>query len=133
MYRDDVIKNLKKRCCDRCGSDKDLCVSTPDRCLQKSLMNNEVFDALNEVSSSGEWISVKERLPLSSDVDKTIDVRKTVEVLVAYDGRTVPMYYDRVLLRGKVVCRWRYTFDRLVNFPEMITHWMPMPKPPKEV
>lgn len=82
----------------------------------------------NEPTPSG-WISVKERLP---DVDKTDSDYESVRVLVAYNGTVMPLIYERAEIRKKTVYRWRSMFDRIFENESKITHWMPLPEPPKE-
>lgn len=75
-----------------------------------------------------EWISIKDRLP---NVDKTKGDYERV-VVIATTGKTVkPLIYERARVRGKTVRRWRWMWDRIYDDQE-ITHWMPLPKPPKE-
>ena len=40
--------------------------------------------------------------------------------------------YEREVVRGKAVERWKWMWDRIYDKPEAITHWMPLPEPPKE-
>lgn len=64
-----------------------------------------------------EWISVKDRLP------------KAGERVIATDGVMVgEVYMDslRRVYRNGGMCTWESTFG---HHP---THWMPLPKPPKE-
>ena len=56
------------------------------------------------------WISVKERLPEDEE-----------EVLVFADGKIHLMFYRRVLA----------VFEECSD-ESNVTHWMPLPEPPKE-
>ena len=76
-----------------------------------------------------EWISVKDRLP---DVDKTESKFESVTVIAFVPkDRVRPMLYERAYVRGKTVRRWKWIWYRLYDGDE-ITHWMPLPEPPKE-
>lgn len=76
-----------------------------------------------------EWISVKDRLP---DVDKTESQFETTTVIAFMpDCRVNPMRYERAYVRGKTVRRWKWMWDALY-YGDKITHWMPLPEPPKE-
>lgn len=73
------------------------------------------------------WVSVTERLP---EVD-TIRAGYEEITVIATNGKFVrPMIYERATVRGKVVRRWKWIWDRIYNGPP-VTHWMPLPKPPK--
>lgn len=68
------------------------------------------------------WISVKDRLP-EDDLPKTA---KQVKVLTAIKGKSG--YAVRSQLRWKNYYGdwvWRYSAGE-------VTHWMPLPEPPKE-
>lgn len=76
-----------------------------------------------------EWISVKDRLP---DIDKTTSNYERIGVIAYGKGWSKSGYriYERTLVRGKTDYRWKYPWDRISD--EEITHWMPLPEPPKE-
>lgn len=77
----------------------------------------------------GHWIPVSERLPEDS-LPRFSNV-KQIKVLTALLGnngvRTVrsQMRYRDDWVTGNVRWRWKYTGST-------ITHWMPLPEPPKE-
>ena len=73
------------------------------------------------------WISVKDRLPELPDFDHCDRMVITCD----WKGHVAPMYWERRTIRGKSIERWRYYFDRIYD-GFGITHWMPMPEPPKE-
>ena len=76
-----------------------------------------------------EWISVKDGLP---DVDKTESRYETATVIVSTAAGIVrQMFYERTWLGGKIVRRWKWMWGGIYNGGE-ITHWMPLPEPPKE-
>ena len=76
-----------------------------------------------------DWISVKERLPNVNKAPK--QQCEWVTVIACIAGRcTVSRMYERANIRGKVVCRWLYP-EGAISY-EDITHWMPLPEPPKE-
>ena len=63
-----------------------------------------------------EWISVKDRLPERKG-------KYLVTWLWAYGTEYENKYVDVVFFRGKT--HW-------AKFEKYITHWMPLPDPPKE-
>ena len=65
--------------------------------------------ACQRMDSSGKWISVKDRLPESAGW-----------YLVFYNGSEMHVAF----FKGK-----KWPFD---NHYHKITHWMPLPEPPKE-
>lgn len=75
-----------------------------------------------------EWISVKDRLPSNSD-----------EVLIYYGTDIVQAYLKDGLWKGSIVVTEcmndGYVNDRIIcrqgkDF-DFVTHWMPLPDPPK--
>lgn len=74
-----------------------------------------------------QWIPVEERLPKLPDSDYC-----SVMVLTAYkrNPRSRPMIYERSLVRGRRVERWKYYWDRIAD--ELPDYWMPLLCPPKE-
>lgn len=73
------------------------------------------------------WIPVEERLPKLPDSDYC-----SVMVLTACkrNPRSRPMIYERSLVRGRRVERWKYYWDRIAD--ELPDYWMPLLCPPKE-
>ncbi len=72
------------------------------------------------------WISVKDALPGLSEEEWD-----SVTVIACCDAtEVIPMVYERAVVRGKVVERWKYCWGRIADVE--VTHWMPLPEPPKE-
>lgn len=79
------------------------------------------------ITLADQWVSVEDRLP---NVNRTKGAYEEIGVLT-FNGKTVkPLIYERALIRGKVVYRWKYMFDRI--YDGVIIHWMPYPQPPKD-
>lgn len=74
-----------------------------------------------------EWISVKDRLP---NVEKTKSDYEEVMVLATNGEVTRAMYYERKVRYGKTVYYWKWCWGKTYNRND-ITHWMPLPEPPK--
>ena len=76
-----------------------------------------------------EWISVKERMP----EDDTPPGRKQITVMVATKAGKVTIS-SRVFEPERGYCGKTYParriWSRLLN--NYVTHWMPLPDPPKE-
>ena len=62
-----------------------------------------------------DWISVKDRLP-----EKVGDGLASERVLIAYG------------VKDKRIDGWAMLDNNLCPRQELITHWMPLPEPPKE-
>lgn len=79
------------------------------------------------ITLPNEWISVKDRLPELPDQDWC-----SVMVNTAKKGnpKSRLMIYERSIIRGKRVERWKYYWDRIAD--ELPDYWMPLPKPPEE-
>ena len=72
-----------------------------------------------------EWVSVEDELPKLPDCDKC-----SMMVNTARKGnpKSFPMIYERAIVRGKRVERWKYYWDRIAD--ELPDYWMYLPKPP---
>lgn len=69
------------------------------------------------------WISVGDKQP---------DPGSRRITVIATDGREVfPLNYVKATIRREVVDRWEHLRNRIYRGNE-ITHWMPLPQPPKE-
>ena len=81
---------------------------------------------MEELLAKDKWIPVSEgppELPNSSRCQRT--------VIICARGNVRPMIYERDVVRGKTVERWKWMWDRIYDAPEAITHWMPLPEPPE--
>ena len=78
------------------------------------------FSALSaqQEKPSGGWISVKDKLPEVGDWDKNV-------LTISDVGKFRVAYYD-----GHC---WRNSIGEIVGWVTPITHWMPLPCPPREV
>ena len=72
------------------------------------------------------WIPCSERLP------ELQDTRWVRTVIVCARGHVMPMIYERDIVQGKAVGVWKWMWRGIFKEPEAITHWMPIPEPPKE-
>ena len=102
MY-EDLVK-LARHC-----AEVDACINCPvGGCQGVTGIMNRLADAIEELSKP-RWISVTERLP-----------EKSGDYLVFDDCRNLYVNEWHCLLK-----KWQYDDSR-------ITHWMPLPEPPKE-
>lgn len=75
------------------------------------------------------WIPVTDRLPEAG----TRSNGWGGVTVIATNGKFVrPLIYERAIVRGKVVWRWKWPWDRIYD-GNPVTHWMPLPEPPKGV
>lgn len=74
-----------------------------------------------------EWVSVEERLPELPEKDWC----SKMVISCDKNGHVAPMIWERAQVRGKMIERWKYHWDRIYDGAG-ITHWMPLPDPPKE-
>lgn len=89
----------------------------------------DVLDLIDEqptLTPPNEWVSVEERLPqLPTNSDwcsiMVITTRKN-------DTKSRLMIYERAIVRGKRVERWKYYWDKIAD--ELPDYWMPLPEPP---
>lgn len=63
------------------------------------------------------WIPCSERVP-----ELPNGRRCNRAVIVCVRGHVMPLIYERSIVRGKTVERWKWTWDRIYDDPESITH-----------
>lgn len=73
------------------------------------------------------WVSVEERLPELPEKDWC----SKMVISCDKNGHVAPMIWERAQVRGKMIERWKYHWDRIYDGAG-ITHWMPLPAPPGE-
>ena len=90
-------------------------VSIPNRPLISQYMGRPIDEVINLIRKS-EWISVDERLPNDKQIVLTIDSQ----------GEMAVCFYEE---------QWKGVFQQYGGLVKIynITHWMPLPLPPKEV
>lgn len=82
------------------------------------LLNTDV----ESLRPKGEWISVEDRLPETNGYH--------VWVIACVNGKkSCVRMFERRMVRGKLVERFKYPWETISD--ENITHWMPLPEPPK--
>lgn len=79
------------------------------------------------LTPQNEWVSVEERLPELPEKDWC----SKMVISCDKNGHVAPMIWERAQVRGKMIERWKYHWDRIYDGAG-ITHWMPLPDPPKE-
>ncbi len=77
------------------------------------------------ITPPSEWVSVEERLPEFPNFLDHITV-----VTCDKNGYVMPMVRERTLVGYEWTERWLFPWHEIYVGPE-ITHWMPLPKPPK--
>lgn len=74
-----------------------------------------------------EWISVKDRLP-----ELPPNRNHVCRIVITWrrgERRATVMLYERTLVRGKAVTRWKYAWDRVADFEP--DYWVSLPEPPE--
>lgn len=82
------------------------------------------------VEPSNRWVRTADRMP---DIPGDEKSWAHVSVIAAERGskKSSPMIYERAVIRGKTVYRWKYVWDRIYD-GNGIFAWMPYPEAPKE-
>lgn len=96
---------------------------------QKALMGRVMYcvDHMPTLTPQNEWVSVEERLPELPEKDWC----SKMVISCDKNGHVAPMIWERAQVRGKMIERWKYHWDRIYDGAG-ITHWMPLPAPPGE-
>ena len=95
------------------------------------------YEATNECESTAEYcadmVSEAPTVEPSNRWVRTADRMPDISVIAAERGskKSSPMIYERAVIRGKTVYRWKYVWDRIYD-GNGIFAWMPLPEPPKE-
>lgn len=87
----------------------------------------DVLRNVPDTNVGDKWVSVKNKLPTLPDGDYCHVMVITCQ---RGDNISLPMYYERALVRGKRVERWKYHWDRIVDPDDIPEYWMPLPEPP---
>lgn len=94
-----------------------------------SKMMREWVERQPTLTPPNDWISVEDRLPKLPDDDycwvMVLACKKTSK-------ESMPMFYERTLVRKQRVERWKYYWDRIATEDDIPDFWMPLPQPPKE-
>lgn len=115
------------------NADPDVCESDMDGHSDWGFGRENVRDVIRSVPAADVaqvvWIPVTDRLPEAGTRSNGWgDV-----TVIATNGKFVqPLIYERAIVRGKVVWRWKWPWDRIYD-GNPVTHWMPLPEPPKGV
>lgn len=95
-------------------------------------------DSVRNAPTVGGWISVKDRLPEQSPslFSKFKDTDKWSKTMWAMDSETVLVTVtakgESIVTTGKLQDgKWRTQISPVIEYK--VTHWMPLPEPPKEV
>lgn len=91
---------------------------------------NAFLDSIDNwptLTPQNEWVSVEERLPELPEKDWC----SKMVISCDKNGHVAPMIWERAQVRGKMIERWKYHWDRIYDGAG-ITHWMPLPAPPGE-
>lgn len=85
------------------------------------------IQAIPTLTPPNEWVSVEDELPKLPNRDWC-----AVMVNTAQKGKpqSCPMIYERVIVKGKRVERWKYYWDRIADKPP--DYWMSLPEPPEK-
>lgn len=85
------------------------------------------IDSMPTLTPQNEWVSVEKRLPELPEKDWC----SKMVISCDKNGHVAPMILERAQVRGKMIERWKYHWDRIYDGAG-ITHWMPLPAPPGE-
>lgn len=113
------LMQIEKECISRaCACDRD--------CGKCDLVqeDTELLAAFDMAIQALGWIPVSVALPELPDRDWA-----SVMVIARYEScgqqRVTPMIYERAVVRGKRVERWKWHWDRIVDVT--VTDWKPLP------
>lgn len=77
-----------------------------------------------------QWIRTADRMPDIPGDEKSL---AHVSVIAAKKGskKSGPMIYERAVIRGKTVYRWKYIWDQIYDSDDIFA-WMSYPESPEE-
>ena len=98
------------------------CESTAECCA-------DMVSEAPTVKLGNQWVRTADRMP---DIPGNEKSWAHVSVIAARKGskRSIPMVYERAVIRGKTVYRWKYVWGRIYD-GEDIFAWMPYPESPE--
>ena len=93
----------------------------------------DMIDVLDEATTVGGWISVKDRLPETAGYKclvSAVNCFGQMSVFTAFTGYGEPGWWtnDKTHMRREID-----EADNRLSPVWKVTHWMPLPEPPKEV
>lgn len=99
------------------------CESTAEYCA-------DMVSESPTVELGNRWIRTADRMP---DIPGDKKSWAHVSVIAARKGskKSSPMIYERAVIRGKTVYRWKWPWDQ-IYYEEGIYAWMPYPESPEE-
>jgi hypothetical protein len=126
IYAEDVMQNVL----DEIRYKESLYTSTVYFIIKKAIDAAQTIDpkslrhSLRHKEEKKEWISVKDRLP---------DVFDEVLVYDTFSNTSISIAWRETTPRKNGIVDWYWNSQ--MSYPEdltHVTHWMPLPKPPKE-
>lgn len=131
MTKEQLVEALRKNadentCQFACGEcDESDCLTPVFRAAADLI--EEQAEKIKELEANvPRWIPCSERVP-----ELPNGRRCNRAVIVCVRGHVMPLIYERSIVRGKTVERWKWMWDRIYDDPESITHWMPLPEAPE--
>lgn len=95
---------------------------------ERGIIANAINDYFQQTEPKSEWISVEERLP----EDVYGNIRKKITVLVCSESRKVSTASrQRKFKFNSTKCEWEELDIFEWSGSKKVTHWMPLPEPPK--
>lgn len=100
-------------------------------------LRRKVATAMTDIASEAptvepgnQWVRTADRMP---DIPGDEKSWAHVSVIAAEKGskKSGPMIYERAVIRGKTVYRWKYVWDRIYDGDDIFA-WMPYPESPEE-
>lgn len=85
----------------------------------------------NVLESQPSWVSVNDHLPNVDKYKNSIDY-ESVYVIGWYNNKSIPLIYERAMIRRKTEYRWKFVFNVIIPCQSLVTHWMPLPELPSE-
>lgn len=76
------------------------------------------------------WTNVEDGMPIiPGDINGHGEI--TVAVMFKTEQRVTTMIYERAIIRGKTVYRWKWPWDRIYSYGDII-RWAYLPQPPQK-